>query len=315
MRPTPCSCSSTDSRGRSTCCSIWLGDKRWIWLGFPCSCWSISTLLAVERLGLAATRLERAADWLVMASWLTWLKSRLLLPQDSKEADDAKRAAGVLIDRLAQMERLRTQVAWLEARPQLGRDTYVRGTPERVTTTRTLAADISALFEACLVGMRWPLRQTYVPPRPILRRPPDAIARLRFLIGCVPDGAELARFLPPHLFAAVPVPVLPWLAARTCPCNGVVPWPARWSVLSSWRAMQASNCNRMSRSARSWFIPHPVARTLPHQRRVSRRRPRELAVWRGAGGIDHGRTGWRDAGGVRFTRRRCGASGVASGDS
>ena len=60
--------------------------------------------------------------------------------------------------------------------------------------------------------MRWPLRQTYVPPRPILWRPPDAIARLRFLIGCVPDGAELARFLPPHLFA-VPVPAS--LAGRT----------------------------------------------------------------------------------------------------
>ncbi|HTW28015.1 MAG TPA: ScpA family protein [Acetobacteraceae bacterium] len=170
-------------------------------------------VLAVERLGLAATRLERAADWLVMAAWLTWLKSRLLLPKDSKEANDAERAAGVLIDRLAQMERLRTQVAWLEARPQLGRDTHARGAPERMATTCTLAAaDISELLRACLVGLRRPLRQTYVPPRPILWRVPDAVTRLRSLLGSVPDGATLVRFLPRHLFA-VPIPAS--LSGRT----------------------------------------------------------------------------------------------------
>jgi len=167
----------------------------------------------IDRLGLAATRLERAADWLVMASWLTWLKSRLLLPTDSEEAHAADRAAGLLIDRLAQMERVRTLAAWLEARPQLGRDTYARGAPE--AATRAVAPmQIVALFEACLVGLRWvpPLRQSYVPPRPLLWRVPDAIARLRSLLGSVPDGAALVRFLPRHLFA-VPVPAS--LSGRT----------------------------------------------------------------------------------------------------
>jgi segregation and condensation protein A len=155
----------------------------------------------IDRIGLAVTGLERAADWLVMAAWLTWLKSRLLLPKESKEALEAERAAGILVDRLAQMVRVRSLAAWLEARPQLGRDTYPRGAPEVVT--RTLAAEVVELFEACLVGLRWrpPLRQTYVPRRPLLWGVADAIARLRGLIGAVPDGAELARFLPPHLFA------------------------------------------------------------------------------------------------------------------
>ena len=45
----------------------------------------------------------------------------------------------------------------------------------------------------------------FVPPRPILWRLPEAIARLRSLLGSVPDGATLVRFLPPHLFAE-PVP-------------------------------------------------------------------------------------------------------------
>lgn len=155
-------------------------------------------LAAIDRLGVAATRLTRAADWLVMAAWLTWLKSRLLVPQTAPEA---ARAAGALVDRLAQMERVRALAAWLEARPQLGRDTHPRGAPE--ISARTVVSDLPALFEACLVGLRWepPLQQTWRPPRPILWRVPDALIRLRALIGTLPDGTELAGFFPPHLFA------------------------------------------------------------------------------------------------------------------
>jgi len=158
-------------------------------------------LAAIDRLGVAATRLARAADWLVMAAWLTWLKSRLLLPQ---AAPDAAWAAGALVDRLARMERVRALAAWLDARPQLGRDTYPRGAPE--LSARTVVSDLPALFEACLVGLRWepPVRQTWRPPRPILWRVPDALARLRALIDSLPDGSELAQFFPPQLFAPAP---------------------------------------------------------------------------------------------------------------
>jgi segregation and condensation protein A len=136
-----------------------------------------------------------------MAAWLTWLKSRLLLPH---AAPEAARAADALVDRLAQMERVRALAAWLEARPQLGRDTYARGAPE--ISARTVVSDLPVLFEACLVGLRWepPARQTWRPKRPILWRVPDALARLRALIGTLPDGSELTQFLPPLVFAPAP---------------------------------------------------------------------------------------------------------------
>ena len=195
---TPCWCDSTASRGRSTCCWTWHAGSRLIWRRSRCWPWFNQYLAAIDRLGVAATRLTRAADWLVMAAWLTWLKSRLMLPQ---AAPEAARAAGALVDRLAQMERVRALAAWLDARPRLGRDTYPRGAPE--LSARTVVSDLPALFEACLVGLRWepPLQQTWRPPRPILWRVPDALIRLRALIGTLPDGTELAAFFPPHLFA------------------------------------------------------------------------------------------------------------------
>ena len=148
----------------------------------------------INRLGIAATGLARAADWLVMAAWLTWLKSRLLLPKASPAAQEAERAAGVLIDRLAQMEGVRTVAAWLEARPQLGRDTYARGAPEMAGMT--VIGDVAGLFEALLVGLRRAPAQSYAPRRPISWRVPDALARLRALLGVLPDGTELTQFLP-----------------------------------------------------------------------------------------------------------------------
>jgi segregation and condensation protein A len=172
-------------------------------------------LATIERVGIAATGLARAADWLVMAAWLTWLKSRLLLPKPSSEAREAERAGDILVDRLTRMARVRDLAAWLEARPQLGRDTFARGgAPEAAIT---VVSDLPALFRACLIGLGWepPVRQPYVPPRPILWRVPDALARFRALLGVVPDDTDLARFLPPQLFAA-PAPDEESAAALRC---------------------------------------------------------------------------------------------------
>src|SRR5579872_6025439 len=69
-----------------------------------------------------AIRLELAADWLVMAAWLAWLKSRLLLPAGSQDAEDAEAAADVLAARLADLQRMRAAAGWLAARPILGQD-------------------------------------------------------------------------------------------------------------------------------------------------------------------------------------------------
>lgn len=73
-------------------------------------------------------RLELAADYLVMAAWLAYLKSRLLLPQT--KADDEPAAgdlAAALAERLRRLEVIRAAAAALETRPRVGRDLHLRG--------------------------------------------------------------------------------------------------------------------------------------------------------------------------------------------
>lgn len=81
-------------------------------------------------------RLELAADYLVMAAWLAFLKSKLLLPAaPSQDEPDAGELAAALAERLRRLDIIRAAARALEARPQLGRDMRLRGTPQ------TLARD------------------------------------------------------------------------------------------------------------------------------------------------------------------------------
>ena len=80
--------------------------------------------------GARRVRLELAADWLVMAAWLTWLKSRLLVPAAGDELETGEMAAEVLALRLLELYVIRTLAAWLSARPELGQDVFARGAPE-----------------------------------------------------------------------------------------------------------------------------------------------------------------------------------------
>lgn len=76
-------------------------------------------------------RLELAADYLVMAAWLAYLKSRLLLPEPPKgEEPSAADLATALALRLQRLETIRAAAKLLEARPRLGRDMFPRGAPE-----------------------------------------------------------------------------------------------------------------------------------------------------------------------------------------
>lgn len=148
----------------------------------------------------AANRVDlpRAVEWLVMAAWLTWLKSRLLLPKAIGETDAAEQAAGVLTDRLAELDRVRAVTAWLEARPQLGRDTFERTRPE-IAPGPLVAADCVSLFQACidvLRGQSERAAETYRPPRRILWTPHQAIARMQAILGKQPEGGDLLGFLP-----------------------------------------------------------------------------------------------------------------------
>jgi segregation and condensation protein A len=148
--------------------------------------------------GARRVRLELAADWLVMAAWLAWLKSRLLLPQ-GEAAEEGQEAAEILAGRLRDLQQVRALSQWLGARPQLGQDIFVRGAAEDLTETdrSRLALDMPSLLRAYLAALRRGGAGKPYRPQPVnLWSVQDALARLGTLIGRLPDWSELQRFLP-----------------------------------------------------------------------------------------------------------------------
>ena len=82
-------------------------------------------------------RRELAADYLVMAAWLTTLKSRLLSPQAAKDEEPpAEDLAAALAERLRKLEAIRAAAEKLINRPRMGRDLFMRGAPEGVTINK-----------------------------------------------------------------------------------------------------------------------------------------------------------------------------------
>jgi segregation and condensation protein A len=149
--------------------------------------------------GARRVRLELAADWLVMAAWLTWLKSRLLLPEGTDAAEEGELAADVLAARLRDLQAVRTCAVWLAARPQLGHDVFARGAPEDHTEIdrSRLALDLGSLVRAYLLAVRRGAGTRRYQPRPLnLWKVKDALERLASLVGSVPDWTSLEQFLP-----------------------------------------------------------------------------------------------------------------------
>ncbi len=149
--------------------------------------------------GARRIRLELAADWLVMAAWLAWLKSRLLLPEGSEAAEDGELAADILAARLRDLQTVRAGAVWLAARPQLGHDVFGRGAPEDHTQIdrSRLALDLASLLRAYLLGVRRGSATRRYQPRPLsLWSVKDALQRLASLLGSVPDWTSLDQFLP-----------------------------------------------------------------------------------------------------------------------
>jgi segregation and condensation protein A len=160
--------------------------------------------------GARRVRLELAADWLVMAAWLTWLKSRLLLPALG-EPEDAETAAEILATRLADLQAVRAAAAWMGKRPQAGWDIFYRATPENFTETAhtKLSAELSGLLSAYLAARRRAAAKlTYTPPPTPFHSVQDALTRLQRLLGSLPDWSSLENFLPDNLQDG-----LPWRAA------------------------------------------------------------------------------------------------------
>jgi segregation and condensation protein A len=166
----------------------------------------ISILALVEQFlavieGARKIRLELAADWLVMAAWLTWLKSRLLVPAIG-EPQDAETAADILAARLIDLQAIRAAAAWMGKRPQLGWDVFARGTPEDFTETdRTkLSMSMSGLLSAYLAARRRAgAKLQYKPKMMAYFSVQNALERLARLVGSLPDWSTLESFLPDGL--------------------------------------------------------------------------------------------------------------------
>ncbi len=144
-------------------------------------------------------RIELAADYLVMAAWLAFLKSRLLLPPDpADEGLSGEELAAHLAFQLQRLQAMRESAAKLMARDQKGRDFFVRGIPEDVERVRkvTFSATLLDLMQGyARIRTRDDFRP-YTMDRDHVLTMEQALDRMRGLIGFMGDWADLSFFLP-----------------------------------------------------------------------------------------------------------------------
>ena len=159
--------------------------------------------LAVQYLGFVerakALRIELAADYLVMAAWLAFLKSRLLLPPDPHdEGPSGEELAAHLAFQLERLQAMREAAARLMARDQKGRDFFVRGVPETVARVRrvTYTASLLDLMQAYARLRTRDEFRPYVMDRDHILTMEQALDRMRALIGFAGDWTDLASYLP-----------------------------------------------------------------------------------------------------------------------
>lgn len=144
-------------------------------------------------------RIELAADYLVTAAWLTYLKSRLLLPPPhSEDESTGEDMAARLAFRLERLEAMRKASAELMARDRLGRDFFARGMTETPTARRRTAwtATLSDLLKA-YAGLK--TREEYRPlrlDRMHIWTVEQALNRLKSMIGEALEWTDLADCLP-----------------------------------------------------------------------------------------------------------------------
>ena len=162
----------------------------------------ISILALVEQylaiVESARVRLDLAADWVVMAAWLTWLKSRLLLPAGSDAADEGDEAAEVLAGRLEALQAVRDLAIWLGGRTQLGVDAFARGMPEVLVAVERsgVSADLGGLMRAYAAARRRATAQMpYQPRRGPLCSIQDALERLGRMLGLSAAGARARQWM------------------------------------------------------------------------------------------------------------------------
>nr|WP_314442898.1 ScpA family protein [uncultured Sphingomonas sp.] len=146
-----------------------------------------------------ALRLEIAADYLVMAAWLAYLKSCLLVPKDPAQDPSPDELAALLQLRLQRLDAMREAGARLMARDRLGRDVFARGAPEGLRQVRTSRWQVSLFELAAAYGQ---LRARSAPVMHVVARRAvvtleEAIDRVSALVGTAIDWTDLQRFLEP----------------------------------------------------------------------------------------------------------------------
>ncbi len=144
-------------------------------------------------------RIELAADYLVMAAWLAFLKSRLLLPPDPEEdGPSGEELAAHLAFQLERLAAMRDCSARLMGRDQLGRDFFARGIPEGVERVRrvTYTATLLDLMQGyARIRTRDDFRP-YTMDREAVMTMEQALDRMRGLVGFAGEWTDLASYLP-----------------------------------------------------------------------------------------------------------------------
>jgi segregation and condensation protein A len=151
-------------------------------------------------------RLEVAADYLVMAAWLAYLKSRILLPEpeedDEPSGPEMAEALAFQLRRLEAMQQAGSKVMEL---PRLGRNVFARGAPEGVKVTRVPVYDLS-LYELLKAygdqQKRGHVDSLEIAPTEI-QSVDDALERFSRVLGRVPDWRTLQNFLPASLAGGI----------------------------------------------------------------------------------------------------------------
>jgi len=152
---------------------------------------------------LRKLRLELAADYLVMAAWLAYLKSRLLLPQEEEEEPSGEEMAAALAFRLQRLDAMREAAARLANSNRLGRDVFARGAPEPIEIVRK--SEFSASLYDLLTAYAARRQETAISIVTMKRRAVwslhDAREVLSRMVGRVAEWTPLQVFLSPYLTA------------------------------------------------------------------------------------------------------------------
>lgn len=154
-------------------------------------------LIFVEKAKLL--RIELAADYLVMAAWLAFLKSRLLLPPDpTEDGPTGEELAAHLAFQLERLQAMRDAAARLMARDRLGRDFFARGQGEDIARIKTVTYT-ATLLDLMQGYARIRTRDEFRPftmDRDSIFTMEQALERMRGLIGFTGEWTEMASFLP-----------------------------------------------------------------------------------------------------------------------